>query len=495
MESFLVARHVTKRYGGVLALEDVSIAIARGEIHCLVGQNGSGKSTFVKILTGVVQPDPGGEIQIAGQPVARLTPEEALRRGIQVVHQDLSLFPNLTVAENVATSYYTAPGRRLVRWGEVRRIARDALDRIGVALPLDAPLGELPLADRQLVAIARALASDAKLIILDEPTSSLTRREVDRLMGVIHELRERGIATLFISHKLDEVLAVAQTVTVLRDGRTVGTFPRDQVDRNALVRLMVGRDVSMGRPEPASALGPPVLEVRGLRRRTEFADVTFTLRAGEILGLIGPLGSGRTELALALFGMIPPDEGTVVLEGRPVLLRSSADAIRAGIALVPEDRLRQGIVLTQSVANNVVLTAFDQVVERFGLLSPKRRDALAETAVRTYDIKAPSISVPARVLSGGNQQKVVIAKWLQLRPKVLILDSPTAGIDVGSKEHVYEIVRALARQGVGILLISDEIPEVLSLCHRVLVMKSGRVVGAFDSAALNEDSLSRLLSG
>ncbi len=494
VDEFLVTRRVTKRYGGVLALDAVDLTVGRGEIHCLVGQNGSGKSTFVKIITGVVQPDPGAEIEIAGERVPHLTPDEALRRGIQVVHQELSLFPNLTVAENVATAYFMEPGRRLVRWGDVRRLAAAGLDRIGVALPLDAPLGALPLADRQLVAIARALASDAKLIIMDEPTSSLTRREVERLMGVIRDLRENGVATLFISHKLDEILAVAQTVTVFRDGRTAGTFPRGEIDRRALVCLMVGREVSVSRPEPV-APGPAVLEVRHLTKRGEFADVSLTLHAGEILGVIGPLGSGRTELALALFGMNPPDAGTATLAGEPLALHSSADAIRAGIALVPEDRLRQGVVLNQSIANNLLLTAFDRVVGRLGLLSVRRRDALAVAALEAYNIKAPSAGVPVRVLSGGNQQKVVIAKWLERRPKVLILDCPTAGIDVSSKEHVYEIIRGLARQGVGILLISDEIQEVLSICHRIVIMKAGRIVAEFDSLAVDEGELSRRVAG
>ncbi len=494
MDAFLSARQVSKRYGGVVALDHVDLTIARGEIHCLVGQNGSGKSTFVKIITGVVEPDAGAEIVIAGERFTRLTPDDALRKGIQVVHQELSLFPNLTVAENIAVPYLTTPGRRLVRWQEVRRIASEALGRIAVTLPLDAPLGALPVADRQLVAVSRALASDARLIIMDEPTSSLTRREVDRLMSVIRDLQAKGIAALFISHKLDEILAVAQTVTVFRDGRKVGTFPRAQVDRSDLVRLMVGRDITYTRAPSGPASRETVLEVRHLTKAGQFADVNLTLARGEVVGIIGPLGSGRTELALALFGMNPPDAGEVAIEGKPVRLRSTVDAIRAGVAYVPEDRLRQGLVLNQSIANNLILTAFDQILGALGLLDLRRRDELAEASVRSYGIRATSTEAPARTLSGGNQQKVVIAKWLELRPKILILDGPTAGIDVEAKGYIYEIVRRLARGGVSVVLISDEVPEVLYTCDRVLVMKSGRIIEAFDSRGVDEAALSRRIT-
>jgi len=492
---FLSARHLTKRYGGVVALDDVDLTVRTGEVHGLVGENGSGKSTLVKIITGVVQPEAGAEIEIAGTRLRSLTPYDALRSGVQVVHQDLSLFPNLSVAENIAIGRHVERGRSLVRWSAVRRVAQEAVERIGLAVDLDAPVGALAIADQQLVAIGRALASDARLLIMDEPTSSLTQKEADRLFGVIDDLRSHGIATLFISHKLDEVLKIAGRVTVLRDGRKIGTFARQDVDRARLVQLMTGKEVTYARSRPAAGDRPVVLEVQHLSKRGNYADISFSLRRGEVVGLIGPLGSGRTELALSLFGMNPPDAGVVLVEGVRVSLASNGDAIRHGIAYVPEDRLRQGLVINQSVGNNVILTAFDKLRGRLGLIDGRRRTAFCDTAVRQFDVKTPSLEAPARALSGGNQQKLVIAKWLSIKPKILVLDGPTIGIDVAARGTIYDIIRALAQDGVSVLLISDEVPEVLNTCERVLVMKKGRIVAELNSGDVTEDELQRQAAG
>ncbi len=492
-EVFLRARHVTKRYGGVVALQDVDLEIRAGEIHCLVGENGSGKSTLIKIVTGVVSPDPGADLEIGGVRVRGLSPAEALRRGIQVVHQDLALFPNLSVAENIALLRVTA-GRRIVDWRAVSAIARAALARIGVTLPLDAPVGTLPIADQQLVAICRALASDARLVITDEPTASLTQREAQRLFGILRDLQAHGIATLFVSHKLDEVLEIAQRITVLRDGRKVGTFDRSAVDRDRLVRLMTGRLIAARRRSSVRPAGAPILEVRGLRRRGQFADVSFTVHRGEVVGLIGPLGAGKTELALALFGMNPPDAGEVLVDGRPVRLRTTADAVGAGIAYVPEDRLSQGIVARQPVRSNLVVTVLDRLTGPWRWLPPRRTAAFCADVVHAFDIRTPSIDQPVSALSGGNQQKVVIAKWLSTRPRVLILDRPTAGIDVGARAVVYEIIDRLAGEGVGILLVTEEVPEALAVCDRILLMKHGRLVTEVRGADASEAELQQALT-
>jgi simple sugar transport system ATP-binding protein len=493
-EVFLRAQHVHKRYGGVVALQDVDLEIRAGEIHCLVGENGSGKSTLIKIVTGVVSPDPGADLEIGGVRVRGLTPAEALRRGIQVVHQDLALFPNLSVAENIALLQVAAGGRWIVDWRAVPAIAQGALARIGVTLPLDAPVATLPVADQQLVAICRALASDARLLITDEPTASLTQREAQRLFGILRDLQTHGIATLFVSHKLDEVLEIAQRITVLRDGRKVGTFDRSAVDRDRLVQLMTGRAIADRRRPSAHSLGTPILEVRGLRRRGQFADVSFTLHRGEVLGLIGPLGAGKTELALALFGMNPPDAGEVLVDNRPVRLRTNADAISAGIAYVPEDRLSQGIVARQPVRSNLIVTVLDSLTGPGRWLAPRRTAAFCADVVRAFDIRTPSIDQPASALSGGNQQKVVIAKWLSTRPRVLVLDRPTAGIDVGAKAVVYDLIDRLAEEGVGILLVTEEIAEALAVCDRILLMKHGRIVAEISGADASEAGLQRALT-
>ncbi|MDR7523798.1 MAG: ATP-binding cassette domain-containing protein [Armatimonadota bacterium] len=492
---FLSARHITKRYGGVVALQDVDLTIHAGEIHCLVGENGSGKSTLVKIITGVVQPEPGAELEIAGRRVRGLNPYDALRMGIQVVHQDLSLFPNLTVAENIAIPQYLEQHRGPIRWSTVIDIARKAVEKVGVNLAFDAPVGALPIADQQLVAICRALASEARMLVMDEPTASLTRQEVDRLFGILQDLQAHGIAVLFVGHKLDEIMEIAQRVTVLRDGRKVGTYDRQEIDRARLAYLMTGKQIAHRRRQAAGQSREVVLEVAGLSRKGNFAGVSFRLHRGEVLGIIGPRGSGKTELALALFGMNPPDRGTIIIEGQPVVIRSNADAIRLGIAYVPEDRLAQGIVASQPVSYNLIITALDRLRGPLGLISPRKRAAFCDAAVQDFDIRLASLDQPARALSGGNQQKVVIAKWLSTKPKILILDGPTIGIDVGAKETIYQVIRNLASEGVSILLISEEVSEVVYNCDRILLMKSGRIAAELAGELLTEEEVSRRMLG
>jgi len=476
-------------------LHEVDFTLEEGEVHGLVGENGSGKSTLVKIITGVVQPEAGAQIEIGGEQFHGLTPYIALRKGVQVVHQDLSLFPNLSVAENIAIVQHVTQGRRLVRWSAMRRVARESMRKIGVELDLDMPVGSLSVADQQLVAICRALASDARLLVMDEPTSALTRAEVERLFGVIKELQSHGIATLFISHKLDEILAISQRITVLRDGRRIGTFARAEVDREKLIHLMTGKEIVYAKTEARANAGDAVLEVRRLSKRGNFADVSFTLYRGEVLGIIGPLGSGRTELALSLFGMNPPERGEVLIEGKPVTLASNRDAIRYGIAYVPEDRLKQGLALKQPVSNNLIITALDRLRGRLGRIDQRRRAEFCEQAVAEFGIRLSSLEAPTWTLSGGNQQKVVMAKWLSIKPRILILDGPTIGIDVGAKGMIYEIIRKLSAEGVSVILISDEVQEVLSNCGRILVMKHGRITREFSSDDITAEQLQQELVG
>jgi simple sugar transport system ATP-binding protein len=474
MTAFLDISNISKRFGGVTALSGVDMTLEAGKVHCLVGENGSGKSTLIKIISGVQPPEPGGRILIEGREVSRLTPQESTRAGIQVIYQDLSLFPNLTVAENIAINGHFGPPH-LVRWGALRKSAQEALGKIGVSLDLDAIVGSLTIANRQLVAICRALTADARLLIMDEPTASLTRTEVNSLLKLVRALKAKGICIVFVSHRLDEVLEVADRVTVLRDGKKVGTYPATEMNDKKLAVLMTGKQFSYDLKQTDVSDSPVVLAVDGLTRQGEFEDIAFELRAGEILGVTGLLGSGRTELALTLFGMTRPERGNIRLGGKPLLLRSNQDAIEAGIAYVSEDRLTMGLALDQPISSNMVVTVLQQLAGWLNLVPTASRQAMVDRWVKDLAIKVSDTGNAVRTLSGGNQQRVVLAKWLARKPRVLILDSPTVGVDISAKDGIYEIVKHLAAQGVAILLISDEIPEVLYHSHRILVMREGRL--------------------
>lgn len=474
MTAFLSLSGISKRFGGVTALSDVDMTLEAGEVHCLVGENGSGKSTLIKIISGVQPPEPGGRIAIEGREFSRLTPQDSTRAGIQVIYQDLSLFQNLTVAENIAINgHFGAP--HLVRWSVIRKSAEEALAKIGVSLDLDAIVGNLTIANRQLVAICRALTAEAKLLIMDEPTASLTRTEVNSLLNLVRSLKAKGICIVFVSHRLDEVLEVADRVTVLRDGKKVGTYPAADVNDKKLALLMTGKQFSYELKETDLSDRPVVLSVESLTRQGEFENISFELRAGEILGLTGLLGSGRTELALTLFGMTRQEKGEMRLAGKPLVLHSNQDAIDAGIAYVSEDRLTLGLVLDQPISSNTVVTVLQQLAGRFNLVPTATRQSTVDRWVKDLSIKVSDTENAVRTLSGGNQQRVVLAKWLARKPRVLILDSPTVGVDISAKDGIYEIVKRLAAEGVAILMISDEIPEVLYHCHRVLVMREGQL--------------------
>jgi len=484
-------KSVSKRYGGVVALRNVDLDIFRGEIHGLVGENGSGKSTLVKIITGVVEPEPGAKITIEGKTYPHLTPLLAFRLGIHVVHQDLSLFPNLTVAENIAIHKYVEKGSKFVSWQDIRKIARETLEKLGIVMDLDVEVGNLSLADQQLVAICRAIASDARLVILDEPTSSLTSKEVERLFDFMNLLKDRGITILFISHRLDEILEITQRITVLRDGKKIGTFERNEVDKKKLTYLMTGKEISYGALKVGLKSDEKILEVKNLTRKGQFENISFSLHKGEVLGIIGPRGSGRTELALSLFGMNPPDSGEIHIDGKRVSIRSNQEAISLGIGYVPENRLVQGLVLDQPVVHNIAITNLKKLLGRFYLVDTKRKRSFAENAVKTFGIKTAGIDVPAKTLSGGNQQKVVLAKWILTAPKILILDGPTIGIDVAAKESIYNLIRELSEKGVSIILISDEPSEVINNCDRILLMKNGRIQGEYLPSEITEEELDR----
>src|ERR1700724_274144 len=479
---------ISKRFGGVHALRDVDLTLEVGEVHCLVGENGSGKSSLIKIISGGQAPERGGRIVISGQEYPKLNPVRSTHCGIQVIYQDLSLFPNLTVAENIAMAHHLG-GLRTVDWPATRLTAMAAMARVGVALDPEAKVSDLSIAGRQLVAICRALAADAKLLIMDEPTASLTRHEVDALIKLVSELKRSGFCIVLVMHRLDEGLEIAERVTVLRDGRKVSTYAAETIDDRKLSHLMTGKAFEYQVEARGVAAGPVVLEVEGLCRDGDYHDVSFQLRAGEIAGLTGLLGSGRTELALSLFGMNPPDRGTIALQGRQIALNTNADAMDLGIAYVSEDRLTLGLILDQSITANITLTMLERLAGAFGLIGARARQTHVARWVAELAIKVSNPENPVKTLSGGNQQLVVLAKWMATNPRVLMLDGPTVGVDISAKDGIYEIIQRLARKGIPGLMISDGIPEVLYHSHRVLVMREGRVTTDVPAEHTSEDAL------
>ena len=485
---FLELRGVSKRFGGVKALSDLNFDLARGEIHCLVGGNGSGKSTMIKIISGVQNADPGGLVVVEGKEHARLSPVDSSALGIQVIYQDLSLFPNLTVAENIAIARHRDL-TGLVKRSALRATAEAAMRRIGVDLDLDERVAHLSIANRQLVAICRAIAADAKLVIMDEPTASLTRHEVDALLALTLELKRRDISVLFVSHRFDEVLEIAERVTVIRDGVKLGTYDAKDMTEQRLAILMSGKSFTYERRERPVARDRAILQVEGLFKAGEYEDVGFSLYPGEILGLTGLLGAGRTELALSLFGMNAPDAGTIRIDGTAVTFRSNRDAIACGIAYVPEDRLSLSLVLDQPIGTNTTVTVLDSFKNAFGLLRRSQEASVIQGWIRDLAIKIGSPDDPVRTLSGGNQQRVVLAKWLATKPRILILDSPTVGVDLHGKDGIYQLVKKLAAEGLAVIMISDEIPEVLYHCDRILVMRDGRLIREVMAHQVSESEL------
>lgn len=483
----LTARGITKRFGGVTALHDVGFDVRPGEVHTLVGENGSGKSTLIKIIAGVHAPD-AGTITVGDETFERLTPRGAIALGIEVIFQDFSLFPNLTVAENIAISTQIAERRKLVRPAGFRQIAAEVVARIGASLDLDARVAELSVADRQLTAICRALQQQARIIFMDEPTTALTRREVQALFRVVQVLKERGVALVFVSHKLDEVMLVSERITVLRNGVVAAAGTVEEFDRTSLVRAMTGKPLTDTPPsDSVRADEQPVLAVEGLTLRGAFEDVSFSVRPGEVVGVTGLLGSGRTEIAESLFGIRRADSGRIVIDGKPVRIRRVRDAVRAGIGYVPADRLTQGVFLDQSISLNIVAGSLDRLVGRLNLLHRREAGRVVERASREFRIVMSSSAAPVRSLSGGNQQRVVLSKWLTRNPRILILNGPTVGVDVMSKHEILDMLRAKADEGVAILVISDDVPELVAVCHRVLVVRRGRIADLLEGDRLQED--------
>jgi rhamnose transport system ATP-binding protein len=489
----LEMRGISQIFPGVKALDNVSISLYPGKVTALIGENGAGKSTLVKILTGIYRPNEG-EILVDGRLTTFSSAQAAIDAGVTAIHQETVLFDELTVAENIFLGHAPRTAWRTIDWKTMNSRARTLLESLESTIDPTIRLKDLSIAQRHLVAIARALSIEARIVIMDEPTAALSRKEIDDLFRIVEGLKTKGKAILFISHKFDEVYEIADNFAVFRDGRAVGHGRLKETPQDEIVRMMVGRDVKDVFPKVTVAIGDTVLDVERYCHRTEFRDISFKLRRGEILGVYGLIGAGRSELCQSLFGITRPLSGRLVLEGKEITIHSPQDAIHAGIVYVPEERGRHGLALPMPIYQNMSLPSLLRTSRR-GFLKAANELALARKYAERLDLRAASLSVPVGTLSGGNQQKVVIGKWLATQPKVIILDEPTKGIDIGSKAAVHAFIGELAAEGLSIIMISSELPEIIGMSDRVLVMKEGLSAGLFERGALAPETLVRAATG
>lgn len=494
-EPLVTLKSLTKSFGGHRALKNIDLTLNKGEVHCLAGANGCGKSTLIKTLCGVYIPDAGSEIIIDDKSWPRLSPDKARELGIQVIYQDLSLFPNLTVAENIAFEENLKGYFHWHRKARLRALALKIIHELNFSLDPDARVQHLPIAQRQQVAICRALVADARLVIMDEPTASLTRTEVNQLLRTVNYLRDKNITVVFVSHRLDEVKEISDRITVIRDGEIIGTWAASLLTPSRITELMTGRTIVHQKKLPNSVEGKVVLELNKLSRKGQFEDISLKLHQGEVLGLCGLLGSGRTELALSLFGITHPDSGEIFLEGKKVTIKDNTEAAKLGIAYVSEDRLTLGAVLPQSVSDNMVLSILNRLKTPWQVIDEKRQAALVQEWIQDLDIKVANPDNPLSTLSGGNQQKVVLAKWILTRPKVLILDAPTVGVDIGAKDSIYQLIHRLSGVGISVLLITDEAPEAYYNCDRIFHMQRGKIINELLPADYTEQQLAEVING
>ena len=488
----LEMQHISKRFDATQAVEDVSLALYPGEVHALIGENGAGKSTLIKIMTGVHRPDTG-EILVDGKPVHIRNSQAAQALGIAAIYQEPMVFPDLNVAENIFISHRNRGA--VVNWGRMHRDAAAILAQLDVKLDVRMPARGLTLAAQQAVEIGKAISLKVRVLIMDEPTASLSAHEVDQLFRIVNSLRSQGVAILFIGHRMEEVFRIADRVTVLRDGKLISSRVRADVQREQVIREMVGREVGDFFAKVEVPRGDLLMSVRGLSKELVFHDVNFDIHAGEVLGFAGLIGARRTDVGLALFGIEPADAGDVVLAGKRVQLKSPEQALKLGIAYVTEDRRGLGLTMPMSIVTNVTLPTLRRYMNGLGLLRRQAERSTAEEYRERLMIRTPSVDLEVGKLSGGNQQKVVLSKWLNAQPRLLILDEPTRGIDVRAKAEVHHIISDLAAQGIAIILISSDLPEVLAMSDRVLVMREGRQMGIFDRSAATQEMVMTAATG
>lgn len=490
----LEMRDVVKRFPGVVAVKNAHLDLRPGEVHCLVGENGAGKSTLMKILSGALPLD-SGTIMLSGEVVNIHSPHHAQQLGISMIYQEFNLSPFLSVAENIFLGREPRiPRTPFINWKKMYADAREILGRIRVNLDVRKPVNECSVAQQQMVEIAKAISFNSKIIVMDEPSATLTDHELEALFGLIRELKRQGIGMIYISHRLEEIFSIGDRVTVMRDGEYIATKAVSEVSREEIIRMMVGRELTHEFPKEIFERGKERLCVQGLSRKGAFRDISFSLHEGEIVGLTGLVGAGRTEVARAIFGADTIDAGTLTLDGKPITVRSPQDAIRQGIGLLTEDRKNQGLILGMSVRENTTLANLRSLVKWLFVNRAKEKQVTGDF-VRELQIKTPTIEQAAQNLSGGNQQKVVLAKWLFTESKVLIFDEPTRGIDVGAKVEIYKLMNELVRKGVCILMISSELPEVLGMCDRILVMHEGHIAGELSRADATQERVMQLATG
>lgn len=488
-EKFLEISNVSKTFPGVKALDNVKFDIYPGEVHALVGENGAGKSTLIKILSGVQPPDEGAKILIEGKETVLSDPMDAIKKGISVIYQDFSLFTNLTVAENIGINEIIEKKQQILPWKDIKKKADDALNFLKSDISPKEIVGNLSVAKQQMVAIASAVAQNAKMIIMDEPTSALSRHEVERLYEIIDDLKKRGMAIMFVGHKMDELFHVADRFTVFRDGKYVDTVSADSVTEQDLIAMMVGRRIEIKRYANLGEKGPEVLRVEHLSKKGNFKDINFAVQEGEVLGVTGLVGAGRSELMQAIFGLNSIDSGKVFMYGKEVHIKSPSDALKMGIAYIPESRQTQGLVLKKSIRENILLPQLQNYTNKIGILDVAKMKDAANEWIKLLDVRPSDPDNLAMALSGGNQQKVVLAKWISTKAKVLIVDEPTNGVDVGAKDEIHRILRDLAKQGTAVIVISSEMQEVMSVSDRIMIMRRGRVSGFLDNKDLTQEMI------
>ncbi|AEV28048.1 ABC-type sugar transport system, ATPase component [Sphaerochaeta pleomorpha str. Grapes] len=490
--SFLRMEGIYKDFTGVKALKNVDFEIQTGEIHCLAGENGCGKSTLIKIISGAHEAS-GGKIFIEGSEIHKLSPIVSIKKGIQVIYQDFAVFPNLTVSENIAMNKALMTDQKTMNWKKARSLALEAMEKIGAHMDPDMLVERLSVSNKQMVAICRAIINDAKLLILDEPTTALTFREVEMLYDVLRNLKRKGMAVVIVNHKLDEIYEIADRLTILRNGENVATGKIGEFDRNRFIQCMTGREIVDSLYEPAPS-DEKILQVEHLALHGAFEDVSFILNKGDVLGITGLLGSGRSEVGDALFGISPADSGTIKLNGKEITIKSIHDATKHRIGYVPEDRLTQGLFLTRSIRDNTVAASISKYLKK-GRIDTAELDEVAKHWIKKIGCVASCTEAPIKTLSGGNAQKMVIAKWMNTEPDLLILNGPTVGVDIGSKFDIHTILHELAASGVGIIIISDDLSELYYNCNKLVIMNQGKSSGLFETKTLSEEQLSTLLHG
>lgn len=493
MEYILEMRNITKQFPGVKALNNVNLKVKKGEVHVLVGENGAGKSTLMKILNGVYSMD-SGEIIYKGKKIEVKTPRDAQEAGISIIHQELNLIPKLSVAENIFLGREPINKHGFINWKEIYTKTENLLKKLEIDVQPKTKVSKLGIAQQQMIEIAKALSFESNVIVMDEPTSALTEKEIDKLFNVIKQLKNSGVAIIYISHRLDEIKKIGDRLTVLRDGNYIGTYNVDDIDIDTIIQLMVGRKLDEKFPKEPTIILNEILEVKNLTQKNRLKNISFSLRRGEILGLAGLMGAGRTELARAIFGIDPIDSGEIYINGSKRSIRSPLDAIKNGIGLLPEDRRTQGLVHTMSVVENITLASIDNFIKKL-FINKKMEINIAQEYIKQVNIRTPSPLKKVCFLSGGNQQKVVLAKWLCANVEIIIFDEPTRGIDVGAKVEIYKLINNMAKNGKAIVLISSELPEILGMCDRILVMHEGKLNGEFSREEATQEKILACAAG